>query len=228
MDSDIIFEFDKNSFCSMPKILIVGKNKKSEIVNDILQYFSNDVPVGILISKEKTFSSTVNIPDMFVHHNYKSEIIERVLQRQIMMIRKKNENKNKNINTRAFIVWDLDEIKNLNKDKNFLELIFNGRNYYLMNIFTTNSNKIYEPETRCNFEYIILLRDDSIDSQKKIFRQYGVMFQTFEEFRKVFLDLTFKYGAMIIVNRGIRNSLQEKIFYYDINKIIKLIKQNLI
>ena len=48
-----------------------------------------------------------------------------------------------------------------------------------------------------------------------MFDHYAGMFQNFDHFKQVFLQLTSDYGAMVIVNRGARALFCEKVFWYQ-------------
>lgn len=71
-----------------------------------------------------------------------------------------------------------------------------------------------KPELRLNFDYVFLLADDTVSNQKRIYEHYAGIFPNFEAFRQVFSQLTADYGTMVIVNRGVRDNVLEKVFYY--------------
>jgi hypothetical protein len=158
------------------------------------------------------------IPDSYIHYEYKSEIIERLLYRQDMMIekQKQKENEGKLIDPRAFILMDdcLSKKGTWMKDQPIMELLFNGRHYRLMYMLTMQFPLGITPELRCNFDYIFLLSEDFYSNLKRLYDHYAGMFPTFDSFRQVFKELTMDFGAMVIVNRGARSSFLEKIFWY--------------
>jgi hypothetical protein len=100
------------------------------------------------------------------------------------------------------------------RDKPIQELLYNGRHYKIMYILTMQFPLGITPELRSNFDYIFLLAEDYISNQKRIYDHYAGMFPSFDSFRQVFMQLTQDYGSMVIVNRGVKNSLFDKIFYY--------------
>jgi hypothetical protein len=217
-----INEFDLNQMVDHPSIVMIAKrgSGKSWVVRAILQHFSKKVPVGIIISPTDRMSSFYAdfIPDSYIYYDFKSDTIERMLDRQKDIIKREKERRKegKTTNTRAFIVMDdcLSSKGEWAKDPAVSELLFNGRHYHIMYILTMQFPLGIKPELRCNFDYVFLLADDTVSNQKRIFEHYAGMFPNFEAFRQVFVQLTADYGSMVIVNRGVRNNFLEKVFYY--------------
>jgi hypothetical protein len=100
------------------------------------------------------------------------------------------------------------------RDKPIQELLYNGRHYKLMYILTMQFPLGITPELRSNFDYIFLLAEDYISNKKRIYDHYAGMFPNFESFRQVFDQLTDDFGAMVIVNRGVKKTLFEKVYWY--------------
>jgi hypothetical protein len=157
-------------------------------------------------------------PDTYIHYEYKSETIEKLLYRQDIMIEKMMDREKENIviDPRAFILMDdcLSKKGSWMKDQPIMELLFNGRHYRLMYLLTMQFPLGITPELRCNFDYIFLLAEDFYSNLKRLYDHYAGMFPTFESFRQVFKELTNEYGSMVIVNRGTRSSFLEKIFWF--------------
>lgn len=204
-----------------PSIVMIAKrgSGKSWVVRAILNHF-RDIPVGLIISPTDRMNVFYGdfFPDSYIHYSYKSEIIEKLLARQQQMIDKQKEKQaqGKNLDTRAFIVMDdcLGQKGSWVRDQPIQELLFNGRHYHIMYILTMQFPLGITPELRSNFDYIFLLADDMISNQKRIYDHYAGMFPNFDSFRQVFAELTSDFGAMVIVNRGVRNSALDKIFWY--------------
>jgi len=71
-----------------------------------------------------------------------------------------------------------------------------------------------KPHYRSNFDYIFLLAEDFYTNQKRIFEHYAGMFPNFKIFRDVFMEATKDYGCMVIVNKGSRSNILDKVFWY--------------
>ena len=227
-----IKHFQFNMFVSDPAIVMVAKrgSGKSICVRAILDYFK-DIPVGLIIAPTDRMNCFYGkwFPDSYIFYTYKSEIIEKVLARQRIIIDKNKKRIKENIerekqgkklrkmiDTRSFVVMDdcLGQKGSWVRDPSIQEMLFNGRHYKIMYILTMQFPLGITPELRSNFDYVFLLAEDYISNLKRIYDHYAGMFPSFDSFRQVFSQLTSDYGSMVIVNRGVRKTLFEKIFYY--------------
>jgi len=218
-----IREFKLDSMVENPAIVMIAKRAsgKSWICRDILRNFK-DIPVGLIIAPTEKMSDppfySDFFPDSYIHYQYKSEIIERMLYRQDVMIEKQKEKakEGKILDPRGFILMDdcLSKKSSWMKDQPIMELLFNGRHYRLMYILTMQFPLGITPELRCNFDYIFLLAEDFYSNLKRLFDHYAGMFPTFDSFRTVFNVVTQDFGCMVIVNRGARSSFTDKIFWF--------------
>jgi hypothetical protein len=219
-----IKEFKLDSMCENPAIVMIAKRAsgKSWICRSILKHFKH-IPVGLIIAPTEKMANppfySDFFPDAYIHYEYKSEIIEKLIYRQDKMIEKKmdREQQGKIPNDpRGFILMDdcLSKKGSWMKDQPIMELLFNGRHYQLMYMLTMQFPLGITPELRCNFDYIFLLKEDFYSNLKRLYDHYAGMFPTFDSFRLVFKELTADFGAMVIVNRGACDSFLDKIFWY--------------
>jgi hypothetical protein len=184
-----IKEFKLDSMVENPAIVMIAKRAsgKSWICRDILRNFK-DIPVGLIIAPTEKMSDppfySDFFPDSYIHYQYKSEIIERMLYRQDVMIEKQKEKAKdgKLIDPRGFILMDdcLSKKSSWMKDQPIMELLFNGRHYRLMYILTMQFPLGITPELRCNFDYIFLLAEDFYSNLKRLFDHYAGMFPTLD------------------------------------------------
>lgn len=224
--------FKLSQFVTDPAIIMIAKrgSGKSWVVRALLEFFK-DIPAGLIIAPTDRMNSFYGkfFPDSYIHYEYKSEIIQNVLSRQTAIIQKEKEKKaqGKKIDPRAFIVMDdcLGQKGSWVRDQPIQELLYNGRHYRIMYILTMQFPLGITPELRSNFDYIFLLAEDYISNQKRIYDHYAGMFPTFDSFRQVFMQLTADFGSMVIVNRGVKNSLFDKVFHYkapDLTNVTEL------
>lgn len=219
------FQFTKDDNCpgfvEHPSIIMIAKrgSGKSWIVRAILEHF-RDIPAGIIISPTDRMSCFYGkfFPDTYIYYEFRSDAIERILNRQREIIDKEKRKlaEGKKIDSRAFIIMDdcLSQKGTWVRDQTVQELLFNGRHYKIMYILTMQFPLGITPELRSNFDYVFLLADDYISNMKRIYDHYAGMFPTFDSFRQVFSQLTSDHGSMVIVNRGVTPTLFDKIFYY--------------
>ena len=216
-----INEFDLNQFCSNPSIAMVAKrgSGKSVLVRAILNFYRK-VPVGCIISptdRENKFYGDF-VPESYIYYEYNSKIVEKIMVRQRIMKEKARKKKaeGKKIDTRCYIVMD-DCLASKGKwinDPCLKTIFFNGRHSDIMYIMTMQFPLGITPELRGNIDYVFLLADDSFSNKKRIFDHYAGMFPSFDAFRQVFDKLTEDFTSMVIVNRGIKKVLTDKIFWY--------------
>lgn len=216
-----IKEFKLSSMVPNPSIVMIAKrgSGKSVVVKDILKQYAH-IPGGTIISPTDKLSSFYGkfFPSMYIHYEYKTEIIQNVLTRQ-REIKQKSDDKlkqRKKLDPRAILVMDdcLASKNSWMKDQQIMEIFMNGRHYKLMYILTMQYPLGITPEMRSNFDYIFLLADDYTTNMKRMFDHYAGMFPTFDSFKQVFMQITTDYGALVIVNRGSRPSILEKVFWF--------------
>jgi len=216
-----IRQFKFENMGDNPAIVMIAKrgSGKSWVVRAILHHFKQ-VPCGIVIAPTDRMNSFYNdfFPDSYIHYEYKSEIMTKLLQRQIFMIEKKKQKKasGKKIDARAYCIMDdcLSSKGSWMRDQPIQELLYNGRHYEIMYILTMQYPLGITPELRSNFDYIFLLKEEYISNQKKLFDHYAGMFPNFDSFRQVFAGLVADYGCMVIDNKRDVNISLERIFWY--------------
>lgn len=216
-----IEEFQLSSMCDSPSIVMVAKrgSGKSWVARAILDHFS-DIPVGMIIAPTDRMNCFYGnfFPSTYIFYEYKTKIIENIIARQILIIKKQKEKRaeGKYIDARAFIIMDdcLGDKKSWVNDKPIQELLFNGRHYRIMYILTMQFPLGITPELRNNFDYVFLLADDIITNLKRIYDHYAGIFPDFGSFRQVFAHLTADFGSMVLNNRGARSSFLEKLQWY--------------
>lgn len=219
---------DNSAIC-----LIAKRNSgKSWLVKDIL-YHKRDIPVVIIISPTEKLGGFYNtfIPNSFIYNEYKSSILNKIFKRQEVIIKKNKENEKKNkkqTDPRILIVMDdCLASKNLwSKDHNIYELLCNGRHYYITFILTMQYSLGIQPELRNNFDFIFLLAEDFANNQKRLYEHWTGIFETFDTFRKVFIQMTTDFGCMVLNSQIKNHDITEKVFWYKASSHDKFIFAN--
>jgi hypothetical protein len=214
-----------------PSIVMIAKrgSGKSVVCKNILSYFQ-DIPGGAIIapSDEASPYYAKFFPNLYIHHKFTHDKLERFWNRQKMIKRKKELylKKRKRIDSRCFLLMDdcLASKGSWMKDEAILKVFFNGRHYDMMYILTMQFPLGISPELRSNFDYIFLLGDDYYSNQKRLFDHYAGMFPTFQAFRDVFVEVTKNFGCLVIVNRGNRENLFDKVFWFRADPSLKIKK----
>jgi hypothetical protein len=216
-----LITFD-NQGSSGPVIVLIGRRDtgKSFLVRDLL-YYHQKLPIGTVISGTEEGNGFYGsmIPKLFIHNEYRSQIIENILTRQrkvIKEIKKEITAYNKtSIDPRAFVILD-DCLydKTWAKDKFMRTLFMNGRHWKLMLIITMQYPLGIPPELRTNIDYTFILREPYIANRKRIYDNYAGMFPSFESFCQVMDQCTENYECLVINNNVKSNKLHDQVFWY--------------
>ena len=87
---------DQNGDFLNPRIAIIAKSGsgKSWVIRDILSYIHN-IPCGVIIAPTDKMTGFYNdfFPVSFIHHEYKEDIIPRLLHRQKLILGKNDDRK---------------------------------------------------------------------------------------------------------------------------------------
>ena len=210
-----------------PRIVMIAPSGsgKSWIVRNIL-YEMKDIPCGSVIAPTDKMNKFYDdfMPSCFIHHEFKPEIIPKILGRQKAIL-EKNEKRVKDgkkpVDPRTYLVMD-DCMASKNqwvKDPNILEIMNQGRHFKLTFILTMQYCLGIQPELRTQFNYIFLLGEDNAASRKKLYEHWAGVFPRYELFEQVFLQVTDNYGCMVINNRIKTTDLTQKVFWFKAKKV---------
>ena len=209
-------KFSMKDITSDKVVVLIGKRDtgKSFLCKDLL-YHHQTIPVGQVISGTEAANSFYGeiVPKLFIHDEFKPEIISNILKRQKSMV--ENMRSNPNIDPRAFLI--LDDCLYDNswiKDKNIRSVFMNGRHYKLLFILTMQFALGIPPNLRTNIDYVFILRENYVSNRKRIYEHYAGMFPTFEMFCQVMDQCTENYECLVINNNSKSNKLQDQVYWY--------------
>ena len=209
-------KFDINEIKHDKVVVFIGKRDtgKSFLVRDLL-FHHNSIPVGQVISGTEAaneFYSSI-VPKVFIHGEYKAEIISNILKRQKLAIEKMKQNNN--IDPRAFLILDDCLYDNTwIKNPDVRSLFMNGRHYKLLFILTMQYALGIPPNLRTNIDYVFILRENYVSNRKRLFEHYAGMFPSFEMFCQVMDQCTENYECLVINNNAKSNKLVDQVFWY--------------
>jgi hypothetical protein len=209
-------KFDINEIKHDKVVVFIGKRDtgKSFLVRDLL-FHHNSIPVGQVISGTEAaneFYSSI-VPKVFIHGEYKAEIISNILKRQKLAIEKMKQNNN--IDPRAFLILDDCLYDNTwIKNPDVRSVFMNGRHYKLLFILTMQYALGIPPNLRTNIDYVFILRENYVSNRKRLFEHYAGMFPSFEMFCQVMDQCTENYECLVINNNAKSNKLVDQVFWY--------------
>lgn len=231
MSNDVRLKLDKFSMKQItfnpnenkgPVIILLGKRDtgKSFLIADLL-YYHQDIPIGTVISGTEASNGffSKHVPRLFIHDEYNTGIIENILKRQKMILKRVKKEKqaygHSKIDPRAFIILDDCLYDNSwAKDKLMRLLFMNGRHWKLMLVISMQYPLGIPPNLRSNIDYVFILRENYISNRKRIYEHYAGMFPTFESFCQVMDQCTENYECLVIDNNSKSNQLKDQIYWY--------------
>ena len=205
-----------------PVVCLIGRRDsgKSFLVKDLL-YYHQDIPIGTVIAGTEEGNGFYGkmVPKLFIHNEYKTEIIENVLKRQRQVMKQINKEmetfKKSNIDPRAFVILDDCLYDNSwSRDKMMRLLFLNGRHWKVMLVLTMQYPLGIPPTLRTNIDYVFILREPYIANRKRIYENYAGMFPTFESFCQIMDNCTENYECLVIDNNVKSNKLPDQVKWY--------------
>ena len=203
-------------------VVFIGKREtgKSFLVRDLL-YHNQNIPCGTVISGTEgsnQFFSKI-FPALFIHGEYKPELISNFMKRQKMVLneldKQKKKNGSSNIDPRAIIILDDCLYDNSwTKDKNIRSLFMNGRHYKAMFLITMQYSLGIPPNLRTNVDFVFILRESYISNRKRLYESYAGMFPSFDMFCQVMDQCTENFECLVINNNSKSNKIEDMVFWY--------------
>ncbi len=181
-------------------ILIIGMrcSGKSIIVRDILTNCYNLYPAKVVISNTEKLNRFHEdfIDKKFIYDKYESSILNKVFERQKLLI-----DNNKNHKTVIILDDCLTSRGTWVKNEEIINLFNNKSNHKLTTIFCFQFSLGIPPNMREQFDYVFLVSEDFQPNRKRLYEHYGhYIFDTFEEFDKIYVDITRKenFNCMVL------------------------------
>lgn len=215
-------KFDMNRIGDDSVVVLIGKRNtgKSYLTKYIL-YNNKSIPVGTVISGTEganEFYSAI-VPPVFIHEEYTPLILNNVLKRQKIIMKKLNKGQDKNLDPRAFLILDDCLYDNTwQKDKNIRSCFMNGRHYKLMFILTMQFALGIPPNLRTNVDFVFILRENIWSNRKRLYDHYAGMFPTFEMFCETMDQCTENFECLVIDNTSKSNKIEDQVYWYKADK----------
>jgi hypothetical protein len=215
-------KFDITKIEADKVVVFIGKRGtgKTFAVKDLL-YYHRDIPVGTLISGTESANRTYsdNIPGIFIYDEYTPELLDKVMKRQELMMKRLNKEKmlygKSSLDPRAFLI--LDDCLHDNtwvRDKNIRYAFLNGRHRKIFVIITMQYPLGITPNLRTNIDYVFIMRENNYQNRRRIYECYAGMFPTFDVFCSVMDSCTENFECLVIDNTAKSNKLQDQVFWY--------------
>jgi hypothetical protein len=169
-----------------------------------------------IIGKDNTSNTTLikellnssNIKDISIDVN-NEELLDDIVKFQR---KRKRNNEDK---SHVIVIDDMIDSVDRFRSKNFMSIFLNGRFLRLGLIYSMSYPYKFSPTITSNTDYIFLFKDTNIDNLIEIHNRYGCIFDTFDEFKKVFQNVTDEPNTCLVFNYCSRtNNLEDIVFSY--------------
>lgn len=216
-------KFDMSLIADDSVVVFIGKRNtgKSYLLRDVLHHHK-DIPIASVISPtevgNKTFCNI--IPCMFIHERFDSVVVENVIKRQELVLRKMQRELRKNgsttIDPRAVFIMDdcMSNSSAWSKNHSVTSMFCNGRHFKLLFLLTMQYVLGVPPNLRNNVDFVFILRENVLENRKKLWRHWAGIFPTFKMFCSVMDQCTEDHGCLVINNKSNSNKLEDCVFWY--------------
>ena len=197
-----------------PTIVFIGKRGtgKSTLVADIL-YYMRRIKAGVAISATEDGNAFYSkfIPEILIHSEYKPEIIQQVITRQKKVINSDTKTPDGDV---FVLLDDCMYDKRMIRDVNIRGIFMNGRHWRISFMLTMQYCMDLPPDLRSNIDYVFILRENIIQNQEKIYKNFFGIFPHFSVFQDVLNSCTEGYDCLVLDNTSKSNNIQDCVFWY--------------
>lgn len=207
-------KFDASTIEDGKVCVIIGKrgSGKTILAKDIL-YYKRRLAAGLCCSGTEDGNCWYQqfIPDTFVYNDFDKAAIERLVARQ-RSLRKKG------LTSNVFLILDdcLYDRKIL-REKVVRKLFMNGRHYGIFFLITAQYMLDLGPDLRTNIDYVFILRENIRANRERLWKAFGGIFPSFDQFSAVMDSVTANHGALVIDNTSKSNNIEDVAFWYVAN-----------
>lgn len=194
-------------------ILIIGKRAtgKTTLAQHLIKTICKGQE-GIAIDPRSGYhhNTTSSYEDIIeknnVHVNYDTQVVANMIARQA-------KTRQASFLVMDNCLWD----NSWHNDKNIRSLFCCNKNLHTTFILTMSYPLMIPPELRSNIDYVFLFRDTYKNNIKRVYDQYGGMFETFEQFKDVFERATSNpYNALVLDNAARTSNIEDQVFVYSV------------
>ena len=199
-------------------ILIVGPSGKSHLMKAIISHLR--VPFSTLFRPNEFADGFFGniLPDQFKVEELSDAILEKICERQKVLCKYVISHPQVDIDPRCCLLMDdcVPDFMELKWAKNphFKFLFRSGRAAQLSTIFTSSYPLQIPPQFLPCIDYVFILKEGNLQNRKKLWTQFGGMFDDFKVFDKIMQLCTKDYQALVIDRTKTTDKLEQKIYYY--------------
>lgn len=210
----VLKKFDPSKIGDGRISVVIGKRGtgKTVLVKDIL-YHKRKIAAGICCSGTEDGNQWYGkfIPDMFVYNELDQAAVGRLVSRQRKLCKK-------NVHDPVFLILD-DCLydRRVFREKLIRQLFYNGRHWSVFLVILVQYCMDLTPDLRTNIDYVFILRENIRTNRERLWKAYGGIFNTLDQFNAVMDSVTEDYGALVIDNTSKSNKIEDVAFWYKAN-----------
>jgi hypothetical protein len=130
------------------------------------------------------------------------------------MIMSAKESYHKSKNDAFVLLDDCMYDKKMIRDPNIRGIFMNGRHWRLLFILTMQYCMDLPPDLRANIDFVFVLRENIVQNQDKLYKNFFGIFPDAATFREVMNSCTEGYDCMVLDNTSRSNKIEDCIFWY--------------
>ncbi len=184
----------------------------STLISDIM-YYHRTVPYGVIMSGTEDGNGFYGkyFPDLFIHSEFKSEALEKLIKQQKKCVKEENDPKRGHV---FLLIDDLMYDKKMIRDKNMRQIFMNGRHWRILFFLSMQYCMDLPPDMRTNIDFVFLLRENIVANQMKLWKNFCGIFPTFQSFQETFTACTENYECLVLDNTSKSNKIEDCVFWY--------------
>ena len=207
----VLRKFDPSTIDDTRICLIIGKRGtgKTILAKDLL-YHKRTLAAGICCSGTEDGNCWYQkfIPDSFVYNEFDKLAVERLVSRQ-------RDLRKKGVTDPVFLI--LDDCmydKRILREKVIRNLFYNGRHWGIFTLLTAQYMLDLGPDLRTNVDYVFIMREPLRANREKLWKAFGGIFPTFDQFNAVLDHTTENFGCLVINNMSQSNRIEDVAFWF--------------
>ena len=201
--------------------LIIGKRRsgKSRVLFDLLHHTAPHYDISFAVAE--TSDSYRRLREIVPADKCKRKYEESFVSNVVKGMRSWHEAPDAPIRRGVLVLDDCLFNAGIMKSEAQREIYMNSRNFYLTSFTTTQYLVDIPPAIRTNIDYVLAMKDPSIDNRKKLYKYFFGVFPSFKAFNTTFQQITKNYGVMVLDNTSSECSVQGTIRKYRANPDIE-------
>jgi hypothetical protein len=197
--------------------MLIGKRRsgKSRLLFDLLHHTAHHYDIAFGIAE--TTDSFTRLQKIIPWNQCKRAYTEEFVSNVVNGMRNWHETPNASPKNGVLVLDDCLFNPGILKTDAQRQIFMNSRNFNLTSFTTTQYLVDIPPAIRTNVDYVMAMKEPSLDNRKKLYKYFFGVFPTFKAFDTAFQQITQNYGVMVLDNTSAECSVNSTIKKYRAN-----------